>query len=48
MLRYLFIPSAGIEPAFQAPQACVLSTERRGVPGKSESYPTTRNKKTKL
>ena len=27
----IFVPSAGIEPAFQAPQACVLSIGLRGL-----------------
>ena len=40
------VPSAGIEPAFQAPEACVLSIELRGpdeilvhgVPGRNRTH----------
>lgn len=30
------VSSAGIEPALQAPQACVLSVERRGPTSKQK------------
>lgn len=39
-LFFIMVPSRGIEPRFQTPQACVLSIERRG----QLNYPSLRTK----